>query len=211
MAAGRDGSASPGDMASSSHYTQRGGYMGQLNNAPTISSVTFSRGTNSLLRVPLSPIIASAIDPEGDTIHFYAYDPTTEENGSAALLGNQFLQYSAPSDYNGNDTIFWTALDSEGDQAQGSILLRLAMPTDGPTLNLISRNVSGDGATLLFAGLPPATEEVQVHLQYTDTLTPVNWQDLGGNVVTNGILTIYDPTGGTNITRFYRTVYPSAQ
>ena len=46
-------------------------------------------------------------------------------------------------------------------------------------------------------------------LQFTDTLTPTNWQDLPGASVmvdSNGVFQFVDTTGTP--TRYYRSVYP---
>ena len=204
-----DGSASPGNFVASEDYVQRGGYIGQLHNALVVVPYTIQRGSNSIVRIPLDALTNSVTEPDGDTVSVASWSSVTGQGGSITELDSRFLQYESPTNYNGNDTAFWTALDSEGDEAQGTILLRIATPTDGPTLNLISLNVVGAQATLIFAGFPQTTYETQVQVQYTDSLLPANWQNLGVTVVTNGILTIVDPSGGSISERFYRTVYPT--
>jgi hypothetical protein len=206
-----DGSVSPGNFVTSADYVQRGGYIGQLNNPPVVLPQTFQRATNATLNILLSSLTGTngATDPEGDTISVAGFATNTPYGAAVTELAGRLMVYS-PKGWTGSDTINWTALDSEGDTAPGVINIRVPMPTNGPMLNLISATASpGGGATLLFAGFPPATDTTMIEVQYTTSLTPpVTWIDLPGTfTVTNGVLTVTDTGYGGTGSRFYRTIY----
>lgn len=196
-------------LASSANYVQRGGYIGGLNNAPVVLPQTFTRSTNAALNILLSRLTGTngVVDSEGDTVSLFNFSTNTPYSAGLKQMGNVFLVYS-PEGYTGSDLVGWTALDSEGDTSPGTINVMVPIPTNSPTLNLISATSAGGGGyTLLFAGLPPAVNTQPVTVQYTASLTPpVTWSTLPGIfIVTNGVLTVTDSTDSGS--RFYRTLY----
>jgi hypothetical protein len=207
-----DGSFSPGGFVLSADYTQRGGYAGQLNNAPVATNYSLTIASNSTIKIPISVLLSTARDADGDSISFVGVASASAQNGEVGRNGI-WLLYKPPAGFVGGDSITWLMQDSEGDQNNGTILAQVTVPPtapDQPTLNLISITFdtapNATDATLHFAGLPQATYLVQ----YTGSLAPpVAWTTLGTVAVTNGIFQIVDPTAGSASQRYYRAVYQS--
>ena len=203
-----DASFNPGDFinSSSANYVQRGGYIGGLNNPPVVLPQTFTRATNAALNILVSNLTGAngATDTEGDIVSLFQFSNVTPNGINLKKVGNVFLVYM-PNGYTGSDTVGWTASDSEGDTAPGNIHVVVPTPISGPTLNLISATPGGGANyTLLFAGLPPAVNTLQVVVQSASSLTSPNWQTVGLYTVTNGILSVTVPNYGS---AFFRTVY----
>ncbi len=207
-----DGSLSAGSFVTSSDFAQRGGYIGQLNNAPVVTNYPVTVASNTVIKVPVAELLSSVKDPDGDSITFVSVSAASAQNGVAGHVGN-FVVYRPANGFNGGDTVTWVAQDSEGDRATGTILAQVGTPPTQPdpaALNLISVTFDtapgATDATLHFAGLPQSTYLIQ----FTDSLTPpVTWTSLGTVSVTNGVFQIVDPTAGGAGQRFYRTVYQS--
>lgn len=201
-----DGSFSSGSLIASADYTQRGGYVAALNNAPVaVTNYTISLFTNGIFKVASGAV---APDPDGDQTAFVSLQDPTAANGSVSN-GVVWAYYRPALDYTGNDSFNFTVRDSEGDSASGTVLVQITgtpVTPDSPTLNLIGLNFHSTAATLKFGGLPGATYTVQ----FTDSLVPpVIWATLGSATVTNGVMTIVDPTAGLVPQRFYRTLLQS--
>ena len=207
-----DGSFDTGNFITSADYAQRGGYIGQLPNAPVATNYTFTVVSNNTIEIPLNSLLSSANDPDGDSISFVSIANTSAQNGIAEQVGN-WVSYKPPAGFTGTDSIIWVMKDSEGDQNTGTILtLVVASPplSNLPTLNQTSITfdtaTNTTDATLRFVGLPQATYLVQ----YTGSLIPpITWTNLGSATVTNGVFTIVDPTARSANQRYYRTVFQS--
>ena len=207
-----DGSLSAGSFISSADYAQRGGYAGQLNNAPVVTNYLLAVATNTVIKVPVAGLLSSVKDVDGDFVTFVSVSAASAQNGVAAHVGN-FVVYRPANGFNGGDSVTWVAQDSEGDRATGTIFAQVGpppAPPDQAALNLISVTFDtapgATDATLRFVGLPQSTYLVQ----YSDSLVPpITWTTLGLVSVTNGVFQIVDPTAGGASQRYYRTVYQS--
>jgi hypothetical protein len=62
-----DSSLGAGSFTASADYNQRGGYIGQLNNAPVATNYTFTVISNSTIKVPISALLSTATDVDGDS------------------------------------------------------------------------------------------------------------------------------------------------
>jgi|GEM_PF-6976690 len=189
-----------------------GGYIGQLNNAPVVTTYPVTVTSNTVIKVPIAALLSSVKDVDGDSVTFVSVADASAQSGAASRIGN-FVVYRPANGFNGGDSVTWVAQDSEGDRAAGTILAQVGAPPappDQPALNLVSITFNhapgATDATLRFAGLPQSTYLVQ----YTDSLVPpVTWTSLGTVSVTNGVFQIVDPTAGGASQRYYRTVYQS--
>jgi hypothetical protein len=207
-----DGSVGAGSYSTSPDYVQRGGYIGQLNNAPTATNYTFLVTTNGMYKIAVKALLDSATDADGDAISFVSVTNVSAQNGPVRLSGSWVL-YGAPAGFTGTDRFTWQMQDSEGDRNTGLIVAEigsLTSPPGQPNLTLIS--VTFDpapgaiDATLRFASLPQSSYTVQ----YTDNIAPpITWTTLGTATTTNGVLTIVDPSARSAVERYYRTVIVS--
>lgn len=200
-----EGSFSFGNFATSTDYKDRGGYVAGLHNVPiAMTNYTINIYTNSTFKVGAGSVATS---PDGDQMIYMLVQNPTAEGGTVAN-DTSWLFYTPPLNYVGADSFTFTVTDAEGDTASGTIMATItAQPVTSsqPTLNLISlAPTSGSAITLTFGGLPGATYMVQ----YTGSLLPpMTWTNLGEATVSNGVMTIVDPTGGNATQRYYRTVY----
>jgi Big-like domain-containing protein len=207
-----DGAFGPGNFAASADYAQRGGYVGQLNNAPVVTNYPLSAVSNTVIKVSITALLNTVKDADGDSITFVSVAGSSAQNGEASRVGN-FVVYRPANGFTGSDSFTWVAQDSEGDRAMGTILAQVGAPPappSQPTLNLVSvtfDNAPGaTDATLRFSGLPQSTYLVQ----YTGSLTPpITWTTLGSAGVTNGVFQIVDPTARSAGQRYYHTVFQS--
>jgi hypothetical protein len=207
-----DVSLNAGSFVSSADYAQRGGYAGQLNNAPVATNYPLTVVSNTVIKIPVAALLNSVKDADGDSITFVSVASGSAQNGTASRVGN-FVVYRPANGFNGSDSVTWVAQDSEGDRTAGTILAQVGTPPappNAPTLNLVSITFDtapgATDATLRFGGLPQSTYTVQ----YTGNLTPpIIWTSLGTVSVTNGVFQIVDPTAGGAGQRYYRTVYQS--
>lgn len=206
-----DGSFGAGDFIASTDYTQRGGYVGQLNNAPAATNYTFTIVSNNTIEVPIRALLSTAADADGDSITFVSVASASAQNGTVGHSGNWVL-YKPAAGFTGSDSITWVMRDSEGDQSTGTILAQVTPPASQsqPMLNLVTITFDSapntTDATLGFASLPGFSYTVQ----YTDSLTPpVTWTTLGTATTTNGVFKIVDPTARNATQRFYRTIIQS--
>jgi hypothetical protein len=207
-----DGGLGAGNFVSSADYAQRGGYAGQLNNAPVATNYPVTVVSNTIIKVPIADLLNSVKDADGDSVTFVSVASGSAQNGAAGRAGN-FVVYDPPPGFTGSDSFKWVVQDSEGDRTTGTILAQIGeppAPPNQPTINLVSITFDhAPGATdamLHFAGLPQSTYTVQ----YTGSLVPpIIWTTLGSASVTNGVFQIVDPTARGAIQRYYRTMYQS--
>ncbi len=206
-----DGSSGPGNFVTSADYKQRGGYIGQLNNAPVATNYTFTIVSNNTIEVPVKALLSAATEPDGDSISFVSVPSVSAQNGTVGRSGNWVL-YAPPAGFTGSDRITWVMQDSEGDQNTGAILAQVTAPAplSQPMLNLVTITFdtapNTTDATLSFASLPGFSYTVQ----YTDSLTPpITWTTLGTATTTNGVFKIVDSTARNANQRFYRTIIQS--
>lgn len=206
-----DASLSPGNLIASADYTHRGGYIGELPNAPVATNYSITVNTNGVIEVPVAALLSTVSDADGDRVSFVSATGTSARNGAVSVMG-RWVVYQPPANYTGSDSIAWVVQSTEGDRSTGIISATVGDPPapTGPTLNLIALTFdSAPGstdATLRFASLPGEAYVVQ----YTDSLAPpVTWTTLGTAATTNGVFQIVDPTAREASQRYYRTILQS--
>jgi hypothetical protein len=147
--------------------------------AKVLSKTTGGRGTTSLTSV-------------GNAAH-----------GSTSISSPNII-YTPTSGYTGSDSFNCVVSDLNGSTTV-TVLVTVTDPND-PNQNSNGSNlalhlVDGGGVRLIIAGTAGVTYQVQ----YTDTLTPPDWQILGNAFVmpSAGLTNIVDTGGGSG--RYYRT------
>ncbi len=122
-----DGSVGPGAFSASADYTQRGGYAGQLNNPPTAPVYNLTAISNKPSEVPITALLNTATDPDGDSISFNGVAGSSSQNGSVSIVNNS-VYYQPPAGFTGSDVISYAILDSEGDKSTVTILAQVIAP-----------------------------------------------------------------------------------
>ena len=201
-----DGSLGAGGFVTSADYLHRGGFIGQLNNAPIGTNYILTVAENSTNSIAISALLDTVISPDGEALSFINAANPSAQSGTVESLG-AWLLYQPAADFVGADSISWVVQDVEGDRSTGTILVQVVAPPTAPTLNLISITFDpapgSAAATLSFSSPPGGPYQVQ----YTDSLTPpIQWTTLGTATITNGTFQIVDPTARNVSQRFYRTI-----
>ena len=89
-----------GNFVSSADYAQRGGYAGQLNNAPVATNYPVTAVSNTVIKVPIADLLNSVKDVDGDSITFVSVASGSAQNGTASRAGN-FVAYNPPPGFTG--------------------------------------------------------------------------------------------------------------
>jgi hypothetical protein len=141
--------------------------------------------------------------PSGGPLSITSVTPTTPD-GASVTLGNGLITYVPPAAFVGLDSITYTLSDGCG-TAQGTITVTV-LSTNLPAKNQVSITQSGQGTTVVFAGVPGASYLVQS----APTLAGP-WTNLSGPIhaAANGLMQYTDTTSPPPPNRFYRTQYVS--
>jgi hypothetical protein len=121
-------------------------------------------------------------------------------------VSGSWVSYTPAEGFTSADMFTYTLSDGHGGSVIGTVTVALKVDND-PAQNLVA-TLLGDGTfSIVGSGIPGRT----YRLQYSDSLTPATWQNLGVATVTadaTGAFSYIDtPPGGTTV-RYYRTVYP---
>jgi autotransporter-associated beta strand protein len=179
-----------------------------INGAPEASNFDMSveqGGSNTVLIIG-GKYAPTDADP-GDTAHLTvtAVALNTPANGGAlSITGGTNVTYTASNSFNGTDSFTYTVSDGRGGSVTRTVTVNVAPAGSGP--NIVGLSGTVPSITVNAQGLPGALYS----LQYTDSLSPVNWQEVGvTNTATGtGAITLLDAAAPVG-TRFYRTKYIS--
>jgi hypothetical protein len=168
-----------------------------VNHAPTASNLTLGDTTNTSATFPLAKY---AGDADGDplTVSFNTFN-----HGGAASYANGTVTYAPAADFAGTETFNYVVTDPSGLSASGTVTVTITAPAAGANILSVSYNGGSQQATVIFAGIPGATYQLQVS---TDL---ANWSAVGSNVTmpVGGTKTIVQSSAPSSA--FYRTKYVS--
>lgn len=193
-------------------YAGDGNYSGSTNSLnqavnvpPVASAYTTNVTAGSSVTVTLVGGINALTDAEGDALTVTSATLDTPANGgSLALIGGTNAIYTATNSWSGADTFTYTLNDGRGGSASAVITINVTSAA-GPA-NITGITVSGVGAVIAASG----TAGASYTLQYTDSLTPINWQEaLTTNVASGGGSVLLTNAPALPSFRFYRTKYVS--
>ena len=173
------------------------------NNAPMASSLMLGTAKNTKATFPLAKY-ASDTDGDSLTVSF-----NTFSSGGSASYVNGTVTYTPLSTFTGSETFNYVVADAWGASATATVTATVTAAT-GSGANILS--VSYDGgtstATVVFAGIPGATYQLQIS---TDLNT---WTPVGSNVTlpvsgqpSAGKATVQQTSAP--MSAFYRTMYVS--
>lgn len=185
-----DTSLGAGNFVSSADYAQRGGYAGQLPNAPVAGLTTVYRTAGTRLLISLANVTNNWTDADGSRVFLAGMNLVTANNVHLTTNATFIFYTNSP---NVNDQIAYAIRDAQGESAAGVISVMVVTNTTGQSQGIA---VSENGtATAQFAGIPGFNYSVQRStnlvnwvtvlatnappsglFQFTDTFS-----DLGGN------------------------------
>jgi autotransporter-associated beta strand protein len=180
-----------------------------VNRAPTASDFAMGVPQGEAATVLVIGGKYAPTDPDaGDTANLLvtAVALTTPLNGGtvAIVAGGASVTYTASATFNGTDSFTYTVSDGRGGSVTRTVTVNVAAAGSGP--NIVGLSGTAPSITVNAQGIPGALYS----LQYTDSLSPVSWQDAGvTNTATGtGVISLLDSAAPVG-TRFYRTKYLS--
>lgn len=141
-------------------------------------------------------------DPDKDAFSMTAVSAKSTANGSVTMSGNYVL-YSPPAGFQGQDSFVYTVTDSKGASAQGTVTVSVKAPVK-PVRNPSTIQSMADGSkTVSFQAFPGSTFQVQAS---TDL---VNWATIA-TVVADGVggIDYVDAQASNYSSRYYRLTVP---
>ncbi len=181
----------------------------------------YAASTNSLLQIVNRPPAAAnlatnvaaagsvTIDPQptdadGDSVTIVSVNPAATTNGgTVVIVGGTNLIYTATNSWSGADSFTYTVSDGRGGSATGTITVNVTSPA-GPA-NITGIAVTGGNAIVTAQG----TAGANYTLQFTDTFTPIAWQDALTTNTANGSGIVALTNAVSPPARYYRTKYVS--
>jgi hypothetical protein len=167
------------------------------NQPPVVANFNLSTLPDQPVSLPLSQVLQSAIDPDGDALALTAYDATSTNGlGSVDGSGAAFV-YTPPTGYLGTDSFRYTLSDGQA-SAVGTVKITIGQPA--PPLLTISRI----SASQLRIAWPSAADGFVLQ---SSRLLPGNFADAGLTVTTeaNESVVRVTPDGAP---RFFRLFKP---
>jgi hypothetical protein len=172
-----------------------------INTPPAAGDDTIERYANGTVKVRLATLLGNDSDADSDTL-----TPTispASANGGTITVSGAWVFYTPAAGFTNADSFTYTIADGRGGSDTATVTVAIKVD-NAPSQNLILTDLGGGQVRIDGHGIPGRT----YRLQYSDSLTPADWQILPGGSVTadsTGGFTFTDTPGGV---RFYRTVYP---
>ena len=173
-----------------------------INTPPVAGADTIERYATQGVKVRLSTLLANDSDADGDTLTITVSG--TSGNAGTITVSGDWATYTPAPEFTGVDTFTYTIADGRGAVVTGTVTVNIKDDV-APGQNLTITDLGGGSYRIRGSGIPGRT----YRLQFTDTLTPADWQLLPGATVTadvSGVFEFIDTTGSA--TRYYRSVYP---
>ena len=180
-----------------------------VNRAPTASAITMGVSQGDSATVTIIGGKYAPADADGNALEITAVGSTSLSGSSVVIAGGGTgVTYTAPSDASGSDSFDYTVSDGRGGTVMATVTVMVSPASTGANMAPASLSVNAGVATMQALGIPGA----YYHLQYTESLSPVNWQDVTDGDVqanpSNGTLSLTD-SGASGPMRYYRTRYVS--
>ena len=173
-----------------------------INTPPVAGNIAIVRYPTQGVKVRLATILAAASDADSDTLNI-TVNSTSVNGGTVSVIG-KWVYYTPADGDTSADSFTYTVTDGNGGSATGSVAVNIEVDNNVGQ-NLVLTDL-GNGSYLIDGSGIPARV---YRLQFTDSLTPANWQDLSGGSVTAdaaGKFQYTDTSGSP--TRYYRSVNP---
>jgi len=173
-----------------------------INTPPTANNITIQRYATRNVKVPFATVFTNSTDADGDALNITVASSSAQ--GETVTVSGGWIFYWPASGFTNADSFTYTVTDGHGGSVTGTVTVAIAVD------NNITQNLSitdlGNGSFRIDGhGIPARV----YRLQFSDTLSPFNWQDLpGASLTADGVgkFQFTDPSGAP--TRFYRSVNP---
>lgn len=174
-----------------------------IDTPPVAGDVTIERYPTGDTKIQLSTLLASCTNADGNLLTIVSVSPTSANGGTITVLGGWAI-YTPPVGFTNADSFTYTVEDNFGETAVGTVTVAIIMD-NSPSSNLTITSLGNNMYEIDGNGIPGYTYQ----LQYSDSASPFNWQDLPGASFTAddlGRFQYIDTT--TDGIRFYRSVSP---
>jgi autotransporter-associated beta strand protein len=172
----------------------------------TNSVQTMSTPKNTAANLLIAKLLSKAGSSRG-TVALASVSASSAQGGAVAINGSNITYTPPTSAFTGGDSFNCVLSDGHG-SITATVVVTVTDPNNPNQTsngsNLAIRVLDGGGVRLIIAG----TADKDYQLQYTDSISPPNWQNLGSafTMPAGGIKTI-DDSGGSTL-RYYRTTLP---
>jgi len=173
-----------------------------INTPPLAGNDTIVRNQLTGVKVRLSTLLANDSDADGDTLTPVV--STTSVNGATISVHGGWVFYTPPAGFTNADAFTYTITDGRGGSATGTVSVAILVD-NSQSQNLTITALGGNQYLIDGSGIPGYT----YRLQYSDSMSPFDWQDLSGGSQTADSTGKFQYTDTSEApTRFYRSVYP---
>jgi hypothetical protein len=173
-----------------------------IDTPPVAGNDTIERYPTQGVKVRLSTLLANDSDADSDTLTPSV--SSTSANGGTVTVSGGWVFYTPAAGFTSTDSFTYTVTDGRGGSAIGTVTIAIKVD-DEAGQNLTATDLGNGSFLIRGSGIPGRS----YRLQYSDSLTPPNWQDLAGGSVTadsTGVFEFTDTAGASS--RYYRSVYP---
>jgi hypothetical protein len=172
-----------------------------INTPPVAGNDTIEREPTSDAMVALSALLANDSDADDDPLMFNVSSNSTAGGTITVEAGN--VIYTPPAGYTNSDTFDYVITDGRGGEATATVTVNIKQANE-PLQNLVIVPLGDGSYRLSFNGSPEHTYSIE----YTEELSPANWQTLmTGEANAFGVFEYVDTPSESSKSRFYRTVH----
>jgi len=173
-----------------------------INTPPVAGNITIQRYATMSVKVPYSTVLTNVSDADSDTLNIAV--ASTSANGGTVTVNGGWIIYLPAAGFTNADSFTYTVTDGHGGSTTATVTVAI-MVDSGVTSNLTITNLGNGSFRINGHGIPGRA----YRLQFSDSPSPSNWQDLpGGSLTADGLgkFQFTDTTGAP--TRFYRSATP---
>jgi hypothetical protein len=191
-----------GLVGTSTSFSDRRGFVGQLNESPVSSPVSFTSQPGRPVKFLLSALLTHTFDADDDASLSFIDLPESSLNGVSMSVLDDWLIYNIDAQSTSADSFTYTVSDGI-DQSVGVVTLSVN-GLSGITLNIQITPKAGENLLRVF-GIPGRNYQIQTT---GDLALPIVWTNLGSPKLApaNGLMQVTDSAPPT--TRFYRAIQP---
>jgi hypothetical protein len=171
-----------------------------VNTVPQPASPTLERWPLGGVKVRTTNLLGT--DADGDAIVLLSAGPTTLHGGTVSTNAT-WVFYLPAAGFTQADSFAYVVGDAHGTTNSGTVTIALSTD-DAPTPNYSLTDLGAGAAQVSFSAIPGRTYAVQ----YTDSLTPPDWQELTVETAdATGQIQVTDSPPGQPESRHYRLLH----